>query len=323
MFKYFHKIAIIVVGLWYTISGFFLGSGFDTVSRYKKVISEIPVYVNTLDTAQPQTKFYDYINDYFKTPQNEGKKKKVIVIGYDGCRADMLQYIGKAEKSGLAAVLAEKDSQAFLTFCGGANYMYVNTQESSTAPGWCSMLTGVWADRHKVVDNDVVKTMDYPTMLTTLVEDKIIDSATFYTSWGGHFAYEGSTYSLEKKYCEDNNLNTNFVLSIDDAATTQSVIDDLAKKDCSDFIFSILESPDHEGHDKVFSPYYEGYTDGFYKSEANAYDIISAVKARPTYDNEDWLIIITDDHGGSCYGHGNMTIMERMTFIVSNKELLK
>ena len=47
--------------------------------------------------------------------------------------------------------------------------------------------------------------------------------------------------------------------------------------------------------------------------------LIEAVKARPTYETEDWLILITSDHGGYVRGHGGSTLMERMMFIVTNK----
>ena len=51
-------------------------------------------------------------------------------------------------------------------------------------------------------------------------------------------------------------------------------------------------------------------------------DIIEAVEARKTYDTEDWLILITTDHGGSGTGHGGPSFEERMTFIISNKTIL-
>ena len=49
--------------------------------------------------------------------------------------------------------------------------------------------------------------------------------------------------------------------------------------------------------------------------EAQAKAIIDAIEARPEYGTEDWLIIITTDHGGINKGHGFITIQERMTFI--------
>ena len=47
-----------------------------------------------------------------------------------------------------------------------------------------------------------------------------------------------------------------------------------------------------------------------------ALESINAIKARPTYETEDWLIIITSDHGGIKRNHGKESIQERMTFAV-------
>ena len=49
--------------------------------------------------------------------------------------------------------------------------------------------------------------------------------------------------------------------------------------------------------------------------------MINAIRARPAYDNEDWLIIITSDHGGFATGHGPQFATARQVFIVANKDL--
>ena len=59
----------------------------------------------------------------------------------------------------------------------------------------------------------------------------------------------------------------------------------------------------------------------FRDAEATGADIIEAIKARDTYATEDWLILITSDHGGIGGGHGGPSFEERITFIVSNKEI--
>ena len=45
------------------------------------------------------------------------------------------------------------------------------------------------------------------------------------------------------------------------------------------------------------------------------------MEARATYNTEDWLIIVTNDHGGADYDHGGASIMERTTYIITNKEI--
>ncbi len=60
---------------------------------------------------------------------------------------------------------------------------------------------------------------------------------------------------------------------------------------------------------------------GFRNAEATGMDIIEAIESRDTYATEDWLILITTDHGGIKRNHGGPSFEERITFIVSNKSI--
>ena len=97
---------------------------------------------------------------------------------------------------------------------------------------------------------------------------------------------------------------------------------DIKQKDCTDFIFSIFEFCDHAGHMLGFGTDDLSYKDGFYAAELAGYKLINAVKNRDTFDTEDWLFIITADHGGYGTGHGGPTVQERMMFIVTNKDFI-
>lgn len=46
-----------------------------------------------------------------------------------------------------------------------------------------------------------------------------------------------------------------------------------------------------------------------------------AIEARSTYAEEDWLIIISTDHGGTETDHGGQTAFERMTWLACNKPI--
>lgn len=144
-----------------------------------------------------------------------------------------------------------------------ANFPAVNTQKTSTAPGWCSILTGVWADEHGITGNGITKELEPKTLMTTLIEEKVIDNAAFITKWKGHFTNNNATYNIEKAYCEENNIDVDFNLRS-------------GKKDI------------HTG-------------------------------AMAEVTSEDWLIIVTSDHGGVNTNHGGASIQERMTFVVMNK----
>ena len=290
----------------------------DTEELYRQNVASVG-YENTIETAIPQTEIYNVIKEHFEGELPEGKtEKKAIIIGFDGCRADVLKEM-QNENSVVSAMLQDGAS-INLAYCGGVNYPAENTQDTSTAPGWCSILTGVWADKHGITANGIQKSLEYKTLLTTLVEDDVIDSSTFITKWKGHFSKKKSTYILEKEYCEENNLNVAFNRCKNDEASYQFTLNEIGKKDCADFIFVIYEPTDSTGHNLGFTINNPEYKEAFKTADKYGYETLNAIKQRETYDNEDWLIIVTSDHGGINTDHGGPSVQERMTFIVSNKE---
>lgn len=289
----------------------------DTEEAYRETISSI-AYENTQETAIAQTDIYTIVKNHFSSPLAEGKtEKKAIIIGYDGCRADALA-LAKEEDSGIRKML-DSGASLKLVYCGGVNYPETNTQDTSTAPGWCSILTGEWADKTGITGNGITKSLEYKTLLTSLTEEKVIDSASFVTSWNGHFITDNSTYKDEKAYCEEKELDVAFNFCSSDTNSANTVIKDLKEKDCSDFIFAIYEGTDHAGHAFGFSTNNPIYQVGFRINDVLAYRTLGAIESRETYATEDWLIIITSDHGGFKTGHGGPSLQERMTFIVTNK----
>ena len=200
------------------------------------------------------------------------------------------------------------------------NYPAENTQDTSTAPGWCSIITGTWADVNGITGNGITKAVEPKTLLTSLVEDGTIDSSAFITKWKGHFTNDDSTYKAEKEYCEENNLDVDFELRENKSDIHTGAMEEITSADCADFVFIVYEDTDSAGHDFGFSFNNPVYKDAFKTEDAYGYEVIKAIEARETYETEDWLIIVTSDHGGFGSGHGGPSIQERMTFVVMNKE---
>ena len=311
---------VLVVGL--SLTFYFtryMSDSKDTETLYMENINAVG-YENTVETAIPQTALYDVINKHFAAELPEGKtEKKAIIIGYDGCRADILAEMQK-DKSAIGAMLAD-GATINLSYCGGVNYPETNTQDTSTAPGWCSILTGKWADEHGITGNDITKSMDTKTLLVSLTEEKVIDDAAFITKWAGHFSRDNATYLLEKQYCEENGLDVDFNKCENDEASFEAALAEIGQEDCSDFIFVIYEPTDATGHNYGFTFNNPKYKNAFLTADNYGFETINAIKARETYETEDWLIIVTSDHGGLGTGHGKESIQERMTFIVMNAEV--
>lgn len=291
----------------------------DTQDRYLEKVWTNANFANDIESAVPQTEIYNIIKDHFTSPLPEGKtEKKAIVLGYDGCRLDALKAIDDKEDGAINKLL-NGGGKMVISYAGGVPYPQINTQDTSTAPGWCSMLTGVLADVHGITKNDVVKSNDHLTLLTTLVQDGLADSSAFYVSWKGHFSRENATYLDEVEYTKQQGVNANFVCSKNDKGTAAAITADVSAKDCTDFIFSTFEYCDHAGHQTGF--YNSRYDNGFRNADKTAEEIIDTIYARESFDTEDWLIVITSDHGGIGRNHGGASIQERYTMIVVNKDI--
>lgn len=315
MLNIFYSVIAGIASLFMMLYGVIGGlNDFDTIPKYEDNVASFEPYENTIETAVPQTEIYNIIREHFNSELPAGKLvKKAIVIGYDGCRADALTL---CEENGAINKLLSDGGKAYIAYCGGVQYPVFNTQATSTAPGWASILTGQWADVHGITDNDITKSTDTLTLLTSLVEDGLADDSAFYVSWNGHFNSENATYNLEKAYCEEKGLDVKFSDADDDNGTVENTLSDIKSLDCSDFIFTILEHTDHAGHGTGFDLSNPEYVSEFKMAEEEGAGIIDAVESRLTYPVEDWLIVITTDHGGFNTGHGSFTLQERMTFYV-------
>ena len=303
------------------VTGSIFGTNhWDTPEKYTARVESLTMFSNTMETAVPQTEVYNLIRNHLATPSADGKEKKVLVLGYDGTRVDTLTTI-RPEESAIQTML-DDGANAVISYCGGVNYPRMNTQATSTAPGWCSMLTGAWADVHGVTGNGIAKSNDHLTLLATAVQDGIADSSAFYVSWSGHFNSRFTTYYKEKQYVEEKGLPVKFEYSETDEGTIEKVKNDLAQKDCTDFLFFIMEYVDHTGHSSGFDVKNDKYIDAFHTADKQALSVLQALEARETYDQEDWLVLITTDHGGCNLNHGRCTIMERYTFMFCNKPIL-
>ena len=73
----------------------------DTQSSYLQRVAQVP-FTNTREDALPQTAIYSIINGFLHEPLPAGKtEKKVIVIGYDGCREDIIAQADSPETSAI------------------------------------------------------------------------------------------------------------------------------------------------------------------------------------------------------------------------------
>ncbi|MCL2508108.1 MAG: alkaline phosphatase family protein [Oscillospiraceae bacterium] len=308
------------------------------INDYPKALDGMGIFENTVKDSYPQTAVHNIVLGHFMTEVSGEtvvlrKTPKCLIIGYDGARADALVNTINMEGAGVKALLSDgghiynmytggKRADSLLDFGALSRF-----QDTSTAPGWTTMLTGKWAAEadgkgHGVTGNGIPKNPETKLVFTELLDLGHVQKTSFIVSWGGHFKDENSSYkNNDIAYCEEKGYDAKWITTSNDEETFAETLAEVGKADGADVIMCILEHCDHTGHSAGFGNHAPEYVDAIKASERDAYALIEAVKARDTYDDEDWLIIITADHGGFGTGHGPQFATARQVFLAVNKEV--
>lgn len=224
---------------------------------------------------------------------------KVLVIGLDGA---MLNRIKDADAPNLDALMA-----------GGltaASSLYASPMAgTSSGPGWSTIATGVWPDKHNVRDNDFTAPAfaAYPDFLTRVEAAAPALSTYVVASWApvATTIYSGAV---------DTRVATPSAEY--DAGTTSRAVARLRDGD-PDAVFVHLDNVDHAGHASGAAG--QAYLDAIRGVDGQVGQLVAAVRGRAGYAQEDWLIMVTADHGHTdTGGHGGSTWSERQTFVIAN-----
>lgn len=304
-------------------------------SKYFKEIDEYVFWSNDASQAVPQTNVRNIIDDHMAN--ENGKEKKILFIGFDGTRADGLINLiqsGVKDKDSKDNDLsgAGSSNPIFsginkLNATGGVYQAYAGgekgketQQHPSTAPGWTALTTGVWGIKNGVTDNGMYKNLDYKTFMLDYAEKENY-SSVFTASWGEHFE---KTYKNEIDYLKTNTsipmIYNRVTSDQENHAYLLSALTE-GSEDERDLVFGIYEAPDYAGHSTGFGNQNYRYTKAILDSDARVYDLLTKVESRPSYAEEDWLILMSTDHGGIGKSHGGQSLEERNIWVACNKEI--
>ncbi|HEX2749744.1 MAG TPA: alkaline phosphatase family protein [Verrucomicrobiales bacterium] len=240
------------------------------------------------------------------------KKKKVLLIGIDGCRSDALQ---AADAPRLKALAAE--GTVTWNAVAGGELNGPTQQPTVSGPGWSSILCGVCMDKHRIFDNKFIghQLERYPHFFRRLKEarpallegqastwaplENIIlwQSAADFVDW--HFLSLVGTHKMK------------------DAQAADAAVKWL--RDASpDVLFIHFDSVDEAGHATGFTPANPEYLAAIHDVDTHAGELMDAIRTRQDYPNEDWLTIVVTDHGGNGTSHGGQSPGERRIFLIAS-----
>jgi len=233
---------------------------------------------------------------------------KVLIIGIDGCRPDALQV---ANTPNLDALIA-----AGTLFAGTDIREPDATDKADTisGPGWSNLLTGVWPDKHNVLDNEFREPNyeQYPHMFARLKEVRPEAVTASFSTWA----------PIEGKIVSAANVSRNFSDEPKDYVRwdreAASACAEYLKTADPDLVVCYQGEVDGAGHGHGFHPTVSQYITAIETVDHNVGELVAAIKARPHFADEDWLTIVCTDHGGKGTGHssGHSVPEIRTTFLV-------
>ncbi|MFP3596461.1 alkaline phosphatase family protein [Chryseobacterium sp. SIMBA_029] len=217
--------------------------------------------------------------------------KKVLFIGIDGCRADVMM------SSSIPNIqsLITKSIYSVDGLCAATTW---------SGNGWSTMLTGVWHTKHNVQDNNFTNPnyINYPDFLTRAETYNPNLRTISLANWA----------PINDKIVRTADVKSNLG---SDIAVKNAAVNAL-QNDNPDILFVDFDDVDHAGHSYGFSSGIPQYVSAIQTTDAYIGEIVNAMKNRSTYSNEDWMVVLTTDHGAVESSHGGGNLSERNIFTI-------
>lgn len=221
----------------------------------------------------------------------EHRVPKVLIIGIDGTRPDAL-------------LAAKAPNLKSLARDGAFSYKAQTEEVTISGAAWSSMLTGVHYGKHGVRDNSFkgANYSEYPHIFRRIKETNSKLRTASVVTWApiNHWIVSHSDYAVT---CPNDKAT---------AAAGESLL----REQNPDILFLHFDEVDGAGHAKGYGPAIPSYIEAIENADTHVRTVLSALRARPTYAREDWLILVSTDHGGQGKGHGANTPECRTTFVI-------
>ncbi|MBN4052573.1 alkaline phosphatase family protein [bacterium AH-315-K20] len=236
---------------------------------------------------------------------------KLLFIGIDGVRPDALLAAGTPAIDSLIerGVLSTNARCEDLTFSG---------------PNWSTILHGVHRDRHTVTTNDYRRSSlaDYPDLFEWLERHNPEWTTVRITTWDAIYKFQptGADIDIFYEYSEGGDQKAAAAA----AALLAGTHPDYPDTDV-DAMFLYIADVDNAGHAHGFHPEQHDYLEAISVADGQVGQVLDAMRDRAEILDENWLVILTTDHGGSMdKGHsGNTPEKRTIPFLVSGRDVVQ
>ena len=239
--------------------------------------------------------------------QGSGREtpRKTLVIAIDGCRPDALLW---SDTPHIDAILEDGAAYSFHARCG---------EVSLSGPSWATVFTGLLPSSHGV-ENNLVEMSEAGKRSNLFAQAKRANQGAR-TSLFSAASWTGVEAMLAADSDEATLLN-----GADEATSlltaTEQLCDQLLRFDrcdrpaaadgaatagaaCPDLTVLYSHHVDGVGHRLGFAPHLRGYRAAIELVDACVGQVHAAIKRRMSSLSEDWLLVLTTDHGGTSRAH--------------------
>lgn len=252
------------------------------------------------------------------------RAQKVVFVHLDGVPADVIEKVATPHLDAIAA--AGGYTRAFV---GGEKGAYSQTPTIS-APGYNTLLTGTWGNKHNVWDNAIEQPNYHYWSLFRFVEEAAPQKKTaVFSTWQDNrtkLLGEGlaATGNLQLDHHADgfehdtvqfpHDRGRLFIHKIDEHVVEQA--SQYIRQQGPDLTWVYLEYTDDMGHAFGDSePYYQAVK----MADAQMGRLWQAIQTRQAQFREKWMLVVTTDHGRDSQTgkhHGGQSERERSAWMV-------
>jgi len=254
-------------------------------------IAGLSLYVG-LTSSQDHAVYYQY----------KGNTQKTLIIGIDGCRPDALQ---KANTQTLDYLM---ETGAYSLKAQAGTY-------TVSGPGWSNILTGAWEEKHGTTNNNFYGTSAayYPDIFRYVESIHPELNTVSLGSWEPLHEFITPIADIRGYYPSATGST---------GKMTEDAMEILAQKN-PDLMFLHFIDVDTAGHWHGFDQEVPEYIQAIEKVDRHIGDILLTIANRPLYEKEDWLILVTTDHGGKGKSHHHGSLEEKTIFFIAHGNNVK
>ena len=234
------------------------------------------------------------------------RKPKALVIMLDGMRGDAVENACAPNLQMLRDGRWQPGYKCAWTL--NAHTLY--DAPALSAPNHVGIACGVTSKKSTIVNNGTSRCdfAKWPSWLVRAVSAKPELKALFMFSW-----------NWDKQLSPDPRVE--FVCGTDES-NAANMAKRLSTPDAPDAVMWYIDWTDHGGHLCGYYPYTPGYLHCVHLSDKAIGGALAAIASRPTFDKEDWFVIVTADHGGYGRSHGALGGQsETIPFLMTGRDM--